>query len=452
MLRSLFKGNKPATAADAPAPAAVTPAPEAMPAPAATPAAPVVQPGTPAATAQARAQLEGRPGDFDALLALGRELVYAAHHAEAEPHLRAALALRPASQHALHLLGFALKALGRMDEALAVGRLAVAAEPGASHTRVLLAQQLFFSGQYREAFLHFRARAGINGTLPEWTRALPRWEGEPLEGLRLLVWLDWGGIGDELMFARYVPELLHKHRPAELHWSALPQNRRLLSLMPGVTQVFAGSATLAVERHIPLLELPCMFGTEAASIPAPAAYLASDPADRAVWAQRLAGLTGLKIGVCWASGHWKDDPEFERDRQARSIPFEQFAALLGIPGAAFISLQKGMPGMPGVRDFDAGLADMAHTAALIDQLDLVVSVDTSVAHLAAALGKPVLLLAASGIGLFWGPRARTPWYPAMRIIRQAQAGAWQGEIAQAATLLQAWAARGRVDLFEGLAP
>ncbi|HEY4372224.1 MAG TPA: glycosyltransferase family 9 protein [Burkholderiales bacterium] len=450
MLRSLFKSNK-VGSAPAAAPEAAS-APTAVTAPVApVPAAPTIQPGTPAAIAQARAQLEARPGDFDALLGLGRELAYAAHHAEAESCLRGALALRPASQETLHLLGYALKMLGRFDEALAAGRLAAASEAGASHTRVLLAQQLFLTGQYREAFLHFRARAGINGALPAWTQALPRWQGEPLEPLRLLVWLDWGGIGDELMFARYVPELLRRYRPAELHWNALPQNRRLLALIPGVTQVFDAVATLAVERHIPLLELPCLFGTDAASIPAPAAYLASDPADRAAWAQRVADLAGLKVGLCWASGHWKSDPEFERDRLARSLPFECCAPLLALSGTSFVSLQKGEPGRPGLRDFDAELADMAHTAALIEQLDLVVSVDTSVAHLAAALGKPVLLLAASGIGLFWGPRARTPWYPSMRIIRQARPGAWEEEIAQATALLQGWAQRGQVDLFEGLA-
>jgi len=443
MLRSLFKTVKAEPAA--PVPAVETSVPVA-------PAVPAIEPGSAAAIEEARARYAAQPEDFDALFGLAQQLAWTGQHAQAEPLLRRALARRPASQEVLHLLGFGLKALGRLDEALAIGRLAVAAEPGASHTRVLLAQQLFLTEQYREAFLHFRARAGINGTLPEWTRALPRWQGEPLTGLRLLVWLDWGGIGDELMFARYIPELLRVYRPAELHWNVLPQNRRLLAPLPGVNQVFAEAATLAVDRHIPLLELPCMFGTELASIPAPPVYLQSDGTDRARWAQRVQTLPGLKIGLCWASGHWKSDPEFERDRLARSIPLESLTPLLRLPGVSMVSLQKGSDTpATGVHDFSAELDDMAQTAALIDNLDLVVSVDTSVAHLAAALGKPVLLLAAHGIGLFWGPRARTPWYPSMRVLRQAQSGEWTAEIAQATALVEGWARRGRVELFEGLA-
>ena len=439
MLRSLFKTIK--TEPEA-APVAPPAASEAL-----------IAAGSPAAIAQARARLAGQPDDFDALFDLGRQLAWNGQHAQAEPLLRRASSLRPAAQEVLHLLGFGLKALGRLEQALAVGRLAVAAEPGASHTRVLLAQQLFLTEQYREAFLHFRARAGINGTLPEWTGALPRWQGEPLEGLRLFVWLDWGGIGDELMFARYVPELLRAYRPAELHWNVLPQNRRLLAMVPGVSQVFSETATLAVDRHIPLLELPCMFGTELGTIPAAPVYLRSDAADRARWAVRLQPLPGLKVGLCWASGHWKNDPEFERDRLARSVPLELLTSLLKLPGISAISLQKGRDAAPaGLHDFTAELDDMAQTAALIDNLDLVVSVDTSVAHLAAALGKPVLLLAAHGIGLFWGPRARTPWYPSMRVLRQAAPGEWSAEIAQAAVLIGGWARRGRVELFEGLAP
>ncbi|MDB5804873.1 MAG: Tetratricopeptide repeat family protein [Betaproteobacteria bacterium] len=453
MLRSLFKSTKTAPEAAQPAVQAAEPPTEPI-APVTPPAAiePAPAPGSSAAVAQARARLARQPDDFDALFDLGRQLAWTGQHAEAEPLLRRASTLRPAAQEVLHLLGFGLKMLGRLDEALTVGRLAVAAEPGASHTRVLLAQQLFLTEQYREGFLHFRARAGINGALPEWTAALPRWQGEALEGLRLFVWLDWGGIGDELMFARYVPELLRLYRPAELHWNVLPQNRRLLAMVPGVTQVFSETATLAVDRHIPLLELPCMFGTELDSIPAPSSYLQGDAADRARWAARLQPLPGLKVGLCWASGHWKDDPEFERDRLGRSVPLESLARFIGQPGISVISLQKGGAAATGLHDFTAELDDMAQTAALIDNLDLVVSVDTSVAHLAAALGKPVLLLAARGIGLFWGPRTRTPWYPTMRVLRQAAPGKWDAEIAQATALVGGWARHGRVGLFENLAP
>ena len=465
MLRSLlktFKGGADTHTPDA-APAAAHEATEAAPTPAAhapgaemaaiapVEALPTPAPGSPAAIAQAQTWLAQSPQLFEALFELAQQLVLAARHAEAEPLLRAALRQRPAHLMVLHLLGFALKALGRLDEAIGIGRLAVAAEAGSSNTRVLLAQQLFLAGEVRQPFLHFRARAGINGVLHEWTGALRRWEGEPLAGQRLLVWLDWGGIGDELMFARYVPLLLRQYQPAELHWSVLPQNRRLLSMVPGVKQVFSEAATLAVDCHIALLDLPCLFGTERDSIPAPASYLRADPADSARWAARLAHLPGLKVGLCWASGHWKTDPEFERDRLARSVPLHLLAALSQVPGASVISLQKGrderewQAAGAGMHDFTAELQDMADTAALIENLDLVVSVDTSIVHLAGALGKPVLVLTARGIGLFWGTAPRTtPWYPSARLVRQARAGDWTDAAAQVLELVRGCAQRGRV--------
>ena len=478
MLRSLFKtfkGDAEPAAADAPraadapppsdpitapvlAPSAAVEAAVAAPPRIATAGAAPPAPGSAAAIAQARALLRQHPGEFDALFALGQHLAMAAQHEEAELLLRAALQLRPAAQPVLHMLGFSLKALGKLEQAIDIARLAVAAEAGASNTRVLMAQTLFFAGHYREGFLHFRARAGVNGVLPAWTSALPRWEGEPLQQTRLLVWLDWGGLGDELMFARYIPRLLREYQPAELHWSVLPQNHRLLAMVPGVKQVFSAEATLAVDRHIPLLDLPCLFGTDGDTIASEPAYLRADAPDVAHWAQRLAPLPGLKIGLCWASGHWNSDPEFERDRLARSVPLALLSGMSELPGVSVVSLQKGKDAgewnaaRARIHDFEGELTDMAQTAALIENLDLVVCVDTSVAHLAAALGRPTLLLAARGIGLFWGPGERTPWYPAMRILRQSAAGEWQAEAARAIELVRGYAQRGRVDLFEAVAP
>jgi hypothetical protein len=409
-------------------------------------------PGSAQAIALAQAYLQRHPDLYEARFDLAQHLVAAARHAEAEALLRELLRLRPAGQAALHLLGFALKAQGRLEEAIEYGRLAVAVEPFNGLSQVLLAQQLFLAGRFGEAFLHFRARCPKP---PEWTRTLPLWEGEPLAGRRLLVWLDWGGIGDELMFARYVPMLLRDYAPGELHWSVLAPNRHLLSLLPGVTQVFSQTTGLAVDCHIPLLDLPCLFGTNEHNVPAVPAYLRADADDSARWARRVGDLPGLKVGLCWSSGHWKDDPEFERDRKARSAPLALLAELARIEGVSAISLQKGrdaaewaaLPGGTRIHDFEAELTDMAQTAALIENLDLVISVDTSVAHLAAALGKPVLLLAAWNIGLFWGAGERTPWYPSMRLLRQRTAGDWRGETARACGLLRDWARNSQVDLF-----
>jgi hypothetical protein len=470
MLRSLFKsfkGGAPGTGegaraqpqrdAGAQAPAATPLVQPAAPAVAATPAAAAPAAGSSEAISLARTHLARDPGQFEARFALAQQLAVAGLHAEAEPLLRHCVRERPAWHASLQLLGFCLRAQGRVREAIEYGRLAVAVAPLDAHSALLLAQQLFLDGQYAEAFLHFRARAPRR---PAWADTLPRWQGEPLAGKRLFVWQDWGGLGDELMFARYVPLLLERDAPAQLHWSVLEANRRLLGALSGVTQAFSRIDALAVDVHIPLLDLPCVFGTDWGKVPAPARYLRADPADTARWAQRLAPLPGLKIGLCWSSGHWNSDPEFERDRRARSIALAQLAHWSRIPGISLVSLQKGKDareweearrGGALIHDFEADLTDMGQSAALLENLDLLVSVDTSVPHLAAALGKPVLLLAARNIGLFWGPEEkvgqRTPWYPTMRLLRQQAAGEWDAEIAQAGALLEAYARTGRVDLF-----
>lgn len=474
MLRSLFKsfkGGAPGTR-EAPAPGAdaqagiqataarppVVPPPVFAPVPAATPAQTQPAAGSPQAVSLAREHHARHPGLFEARFDLAQQLVLAGLHVEAEPLLRACVDERPAWHPPLQLLGFCLRAQGRAREAVEFGRLAVAVAPLDPYSLLLLAQQLFLDGQYTEAFLHFRARAPQR---PAWADALPQWQGEPLAGRRLLVWQDWGGLGDELMFARYVPLLLERYAPAQLHWNVLEPNRRLLGSLPGVTQAFSRIDALAVDFHIPLLDLPCVFGTGWDSVPAPARYLRADPADVADWARRLAPLPGLRIGLCWSSGHWNSDPEFERDRRARSIALSQLAHWSRIPGVSLVSLQKGkeaheweeaMRGGALIHDFEAELTDMGQSAALLENLDLLVSVDTSVPHLAAALGKPVLLLAARNIGLFWGPEGkvgqRTPWYPTMRLLRQQVAGDWSAEIARAGALLEAYARAGRVELFQ----
>jgi hypothetical protein len=180
----------------------------------------------------------------------------------------------------------------------------------------------------------------------------------------------------------------------------------------------------------PLMSLPRAVGTTLDTIPATTPYLEADPADVAHWRDRLAGLPGLRVGLCWAGGQ-SSKPEQIAWNRRRSIILDTLAPLGDISGVRFISLQKGPPaaevarpprGM-GLQDFTDDLHDLADTAALIDGLDLVISVDTSIAHLAGALGKPVWPLNCYGACYRWlQNRDDSPWYPLPRQFRQPAPG------------------------------
>ena len=190
------------------------------------------------------------------------------------------------------------------------------------------------------------------------------------------------------------------------------------------------------------------------SIPGATPYLAADPALAAAWRERLAGVDGLRVGLAWAGGR-RPDPNLAVVDRRRSIALDVLAPLGGIPGTSLVSLQTGPaaaqaahpPGGMALHDLTAGLSDFADTAALIDALDLVISVDTAVVHLAGALGKPVWLL--NRLDSCWRwllDRDDSPWYPQLRQFRQPGPGDWRSVIAAVRDALQRLAAGDRTQL------
>jgi len=287
----------------------------------------------------------------------------------------------------------------------------------------------------------------LSGASPTaWPRSVPRWSGESLAGKRLLAWLDWGGLGDEIQFARYLPMIAQQYRPGSLIAGCSQQSLRLLADMPGVDQAYSEMSNIEVDYQVSLFDLPTLFGTTVAGVPAAAGYLAAAPQEARAWAARLAPLPGLRVGLCWGSGYWGA----QRTRSDKAIPLALLAPLAGLADTHFICLQKGQareempcPGMT-MHDYDADLEDMADTAALIANLDLVISVDTSVAHLAGALGKPVLMPLKWASGNFWLLDTEdSPWYASMRIVRQPAAGDWNSVADHLLTLVAGWARPGR---------
>ena len=369
-----------------------------------------------------------------------------------------ARSLNPGLVVALNNCGNVLQALGRFEEAIAAYRQSLAQCPDDPDILNNLGHALDAAGQGAEAIASFqraqalrpqfaaalcnegvaRLRQGefvAGWRLFEWRhRALdarlvreyrqPLWLGaESLAGKTLLIHHEQG-LGDTIQMLRYVPELAARGARVVIEVPAALAG--LARTVPGEPLVVAeGSPLPPFDLQCPMMSLPLACGTTLDSIPARMPYLAATADARAAWAARLGPATGRRIGLVWSGS-----PGHQNDR-LRSIPLARFAALLELPGE-FHSLQREyreadralLPGL-GLRDWSAQLASFVETAALISQLDLVITVDTAVAHLAGALGKPVWLLLPSPADYRWmQKRSDSPWYPGMRLFRQPRTGDW----------------------------
>jgi tetratricopeptide (TPR) repeat protein len=260
----------------------------------------------------------------------------------------------------------------------------------------------------------------------------PQWLGQSIDGARILLHAEQG-LGDTLQCIRYVPMVVA--RGAKVTLEVPSELRRLIEGALGATAqvVTRGSRLSDFEWQSPLMSLPFVFRTDLASIPASIPYLHSEPQLAREFAQHFAASSnaGLRVGLVWSGS-----PRHTRDPQ-RSIPLAQLCALTEIPGATFYSLQKGaaakalleMPIDMNLVDLSGYLNDFADTAAALANLDLLVTVDTAVAHLAGALGKPVWILLTHNPDWRWLlDRQNSPWYPTARLFRQRAANDWSSVI------------------------
>jgi hypothetical protein len=256
----------------------------------------------------------------------------------------------------------------------------------------------------------------------------PVWLGqEPLEGKTILLYAEQG-LGDTLQFCRYAP--LAKARGARVVLEVQAPLVGLLGSLDGVDQILAKGAPLPdFDYQCPLMSLPLAFGTEIDAIPAPPRYLASDAGRLAQWEARLGPRRRPRVGLAWSG-----NAQHSNDHN-RSLPFHVLARLLDLD-CDFVSLQReyrdadrAALDASGILRMETHLNDFADTAALCEQMDLVVSVDTSVAHLAGALGKPLWILLPHVADWRWlTRRADSPWYPAARLFRQPRKSDWDGLI------------------------
>ena len=446
--------------------------------------------------------LAAKPDYAGAWFNLGNVLAARDEHAKAVEHYRRALALDPQHIDALNNLGGALTELGAWDEAVSCYQRVLALQPGNAAAHNNFGRVLAQRDELGAAIAHFRdaialqphaidAHINLGNVLLEqgdpsaahqsyeramaidpahgsahWNDGLalllqgdlaegfrrwrwnvaaskrfgaPEWRGEELNGATILIHAEQG-FGDAIHFARYIP--LVAARGGRVIFEAPIELHRLFANIDGVAQVVAfGDRLPDFARQCPLLSLPLAFETTLRDMPNSVPYLRADPDSIAEWRRRLES-PALKVGLVWAGR-----PEHKRDRH-RSMALAELAPLAAIPDIAFYALQKGA----AVREAEHApdgmrldilsplLGDFADTAAAIMALDLVISVDTSVAHLAGALGKPVWILNAYAPDWRWlEKRSDSPWYPTAEIFRQDASRRWAPVVADVAAELRALA-------------
>jgi tetratricopeptide (TPR) repeat protein len=389
------------------------------------------------AVAAAAAAIGLRPDYAEAYSNRGNALLALLELERAEADYRSAIRLEPGSAAFYSNLGSALTAQERVAEALAAQRRALAIDPDFVDARYNHGISLLLAGLYEPGWRYYESRWQQPWNPPR-AFSQPRWTGEPLGGRCILLHAEQG-LGDMLQMARYVP--LVAARGGRVVLEVHPPLVRLLEGLTGVQAVIPlGAALPAFDVHCPLFSLPLVFGTRLDTIPAEP-YLRADPAlvvpdpvasSRAM----LRSRTGLRVGVVWQGGA-RIGAYVNRER---SLSLEQLAPLAGIPGVDLYGLQKDLDtasaktaGALGIVDLMPDVVDFADTAALVAELDLIISVDTSTAHLAAGMGKPVWLLSRySGCWRWLTGRTDSPWYPSLRLYRQDQPRDWAVVIARVA--------------------
>jgi len=341
---------------------------------------------------------------------------------EAVALYRGLLATNPRHVEALVNLGQALQRQGRPDLALEPFEAALAHAPDLPAAQWNAGLCRLLLGDFTRGWAGFSWRWQA-GAVPPHGLAGPEWQGDALAGRRLLIHAEQG-LGDTLHFARYL-----KRMPAFGGKVTLLCQKPLRRLLDGLVNIVTPDEKLPEwDCRIPLLDLPRLFGTELASIDGTVPYLEAAPERVRAWRDRLANLPGPRIGLVW-----RGRPDHKNDRN-RSIPATLLAPLTRLP-AGWISLQQGataeeLAALGAPRHLGDSFGDLHDAAEAIAALDLVITVDTALAHLAGALGKPVWILLPLAPDWRWlTGRSDSPWYPSARLFRQEQAGDWNGVVA-----------------------
>jgi len=365
-----------------------------------------------------------------ALLELGQ-------HEDSLAACRRGIAANPMAALAHHNLGATFKTMNRIPESIACFRHALTLDANFAEAHFALGQLLLMHGEFEEGWKEYDWRWKLQEY--GWLRNIhgefskPRWAGEDLTGKTILIYAEQG-LGDALQYVRYIPRVLAKG------------GRVILAVHPPLIPLFAGIPGVEVvaldqvpwpefDFHCPLLTLPMLFKTDAQSIPAEIPYLFADPDRVKRWKGRIGGK-GLKVGLVWAGN------PIQRGDKMRSPGLKSVRPLFDVEGVQFVALQvgpgrkdlEGAPLPPAVLDLGPEIKDFADTAAIMKELDLMISSCTAPLHLAGALGVPTWGLIPFAPHLLWQlDRSDSPWYPSLRLYRQDAPGMdWSGVVGRMA--------------------
>lgn len=402
-----------------------------------------------AAEAACRASLAVLPGYWAALANLATSLHRQQRFEEAITVYLEAVRANPGNASAWTNLGVALTEQGRPAEALPMHDTAVALAPNDAEIHTNRAMALLAAGDFVGGFAEFDWRWRTPAMAPH-TIEGPRWLGRALgaESIaeRTILLQEEGGFGDTLQFVRFVPAV--RELGARVVLRVQPELVRLLHRsLPGITLIGTSDPLPPYDLHAPLLSLPRCFRTSLETVPTTMPYLTPCPEAVLRWGKRLDqefGARALRVGLVWAGAPRLGMAQMRAMDHRRSIPAHVLGPLGGLSGVHLVSLQFRQPGQDtslpdGLNMFDPmpDVIDFDDTAALVQNLDLVIAVDTAVAHLAGALGRPVWLLSRFDACWRWiAGRVDTPWYPEMRICRQPKPGDWGAVIAEVAAALE----------------
>ncbi len=375
------------------------------------------------------------PNYADAYYNLGNTLQDLDRLSEAEANYRLAISRRPESAEAHSNLGNTLKRTGRRDEAMVSYQRALAIKPDFVEVHWNEGLLRLLTGEFLLGWQKYEYRWQKKDAKPPGHQQVP-WDGAPLEGKTILIYCEQG-LGDSIQFIRYIP--LVKARGAMIAVLCPKPLQRLFVSVTEIDHLLTDENDIPhCDYQIPLITLPLAFKTELATIPNVIPYLSTCPISTEKWSQRLGKLAGIKVGIAW-----RGNPKHKNDRN-RSIHPKVLSKIIKTSGCIFISLQKNakdddlavFSGRQNYIDIAGELDDFADTAAVIENLDLVISVDTSIAHLAGALGKPVWIFLPFDPDWRWLlDRNDSPWYPSVRLFRQSRIGDWTSVIDAAAQCL-----------------
>jgi tetratricopeptide (TPR) repeat protein len=374
------------------------------------------------------------PNNAEFAATLGDQLLEMQRYEQAIQAYRSASRINPNLARIFNNYGFALRELNRIDEAVAAHTQGLQLAPASADAHFNLALSLLWAGDYENGWREHEWRWQSTGfTSAPRDLSQPVWDGSTDPAGRSILIHAEQGFGDTLQFVRYAPLLAP--RGAKVIVESQPQVTRLLRSLPGVDKVVSrGDALPEFDLRVAMMSLPYAFRTTLETVPTNIPYLTPDLNDVERWRSRVEKEEDpgqLKLGLAWAG-----NPNRALDT-TRSIALKQFAPLADVPGVRLYSLQKLLgseqvataPASMRTIDYTSELNDFADTAALIANLDLVASIDSAVAHLAGAMGKPVWVVLPFAGGWRWlTDRTDSPWYPTARLFRQPTPGDWTSVI------------------------